>query len=313
MILKNTKRIKYYQNINNLLTILKSVDKLKITVIIKIIKETKNKAKEKEIIIMKNEKEFMEHEKIIKELKEAIANIDEVKSFSISLNDEPIYDMVGYYKAPETIFDFVTKEFYEPKYYVLDVTSKDNIKYRTQFTTFGLELYVYKKGISKLCKSIINSIQHKFNIQRKMIKMDAIDKALLNAYEDRDKIIEEDKRKENKEMNNEENRTLEGKSDDYMMGVSCASQAFSEIDKGRFRKSDEYDVILNSYYKGFEICKAYLKGTIQHEETEDITYMIVKKILDDIDDLSDFFDGFLNGYADATLHYYEQGKKEREE
>lgn len=51
MILKNTKRTKYYQNINNLLTILKSVDKLKITVIIKIIKETKNKAKEKEILL----------------------------------------------------------------------------------------------------------------------------------------------------------------------------------------------------------------------------------------------------------------------
>ena len=114
---------------------------------------------------MKNEKEFMEHEEIIEELKEAIANVDEVKSFSISLNDEPIYDMVGYYKAPEKILDLVTEEFYEPKYYVLDVTSKDNIKYRTQFTTFGLELYVYKKGILKLCKRVINVIQNYFNYE----------------------------------------------------------------------------------------------------------------------------------------------------
>lgn len=256
---------------------------------------------------MKNEKEFMKHEEIIEELKEAIANIDEVKSFSISLNDEPRCD-IGYCKVPDKILDLVTEEYYKSQYYIIDVISKDNIKYSTQVSTFGLELYVYKKGILKLCESIINSMQHKFNIQRKMIKMDAIDKALINAYEDRDKIIEEDTRKENKEMNNEENRTLEGKSDDYMIGVSCASQAFSEVDKGRFRKSDEYDVILNSYYKGFEICKAYLKGA-----TNDENRATIEKIISDIDELSDFFDGFLNGYADATLHYYNQGKKEREE
>lgn len=252
-------------------------------------------------------------EKALEQLKETISKIDDVKSFTLRkcfVNDEP--------------------------YYKLKVESKDGITFHMTLGMYStIDICVYMNGIDKYCEAVCKEIVNKFNKERafregyvfndveslseafkdmKNTKFNkAINEALLNAYEDRDKIVEEDTRKENKEMNNEENRTLEGKSDDYMMGVSCASQAFSEVDKGRFRNSDEYDVILNSYYKGFEICKAYLKGTIQHEETEDITYMIVKKILDDMDELADFFDGFLNGYADATLHYYNQGKKEREE
>lgn len=234
-------------------------------------------------------------EKALEQLKEAISEIEDVKSFTLRrcfVNGEP--------------------------YYKLKVKSKDNITFHMTLGMYStIDICIYMSGIDKYCEAVCKEIKNKFKKERAFregyVDNKAINKALLNAYEDRDKIIEEDTRKENKEMNNEENRTLEGKSDDYMMGVSCASQAFSEVDKGRFRKSDEYDVILNSYYKGFEICKAYLKGTIQHEETEDVTYMIVKKILDDIDELSDFFDGFLNGYADATLHYYNQGKKEREE
>lgn len=234
-------------------------------------------------------------EEAMDQLKEAIAKIEDVNNFTLKqyfINDEPHYD--------------------------LKVESKDGIPFHMFLGAYStIDICVYMSGIDKYCESVCKEIKNKFKKERAFregyVVNEAINEALLNAYEDRDKIIEEDIRKENKEMSNEENRTLEDKSDDYMMGVSCASQAFSEIDKGRFRKSDEYDVILNSYYKGFEICKAYLKGAIQHEETEDVTYMIVKKMLDDIDELSDFFDGFLNGYADATLHYYNQGKKEREE
>lgn len=220
---------------------------------------------------------FITHNTIIEELKEAIANIEEVKSFSIFLWED---------------------------YYEIHVTSKDGVKCKRKVKPFRLESYVYRYGISEFCKNMIEDIQYRFNKERKRIKEEAINKALLNAYEDRDKIIEEDKRKENKEMNKEENRTLEGKSDDYMMGASCAAQAFSEVDKGRFRKSDEYDLILNSYYKGFEICKAYIKGNTNDENRE-----AIEKIIKDMDELADFFDGFLNGYADATLYYYEQGKK----
>lgn len=219
---------------------------------------------------------------IIEELKEAIANVEEVKSFSVSYLNKNHYDIF--------------------------VKSKDGIKYKRTLSLFGLETYINRYGVSEICKNITDDMQYKFNKERKRIKENAINKALLNAYEDRDKIIEQDTRKENKDMNNEEIRTLEGKSDDYMMGASCAAQAFSEVDKGRFRKSDEYDLVLNSYYKGFEICKAYIKGA-----TNDKNRVAIENIIKDIDELADFFDGFLNGYADATLYYYEQGKKEREE
>lgn len=233
-------------------------------------------------------------EKALEQLKEAISKIEDVKNFTLKqyiINNEPHYD--------------------------LKVESKDGIPFHMFLGAYStIDICVYMSGIDKYCEAVCKEIKNKFKKERAFregyLVNKAINEALLNAYEDRDKIIEEDKRKENKEMNNEENRTLEGKSDDYMMGVSCASQAFSEVDKGRFRKSDEYDVILNSYYKGFEICKAYLKGTIKDKETEG-THFIVQKILDDMDELADFFDGFLNGYADATLHYYNQGKKEREE
>lgn len=251
---------------------------------------------------------FIPHEIIIEELKEAIANIEEVERFSIIFAEKPEIDL-GYY---DLLQHNVTEQYCISQCYVINVTSKDEIKYKTHATAFGLELYVERKGLSKLCKYITDDIKYHFKERRIMLehqkREEAINKALLNAYEDRDKIIEEDKRKENKDMNNEENRTLEVKSDDYIMGASCAAQAFSEVDKGRFRKSDEYDLILNSYYKGFEICKAYIKGNTNDENRE-----AIEKIIKDMDELADFFDGFLNGYADATLYYYEQGKKEREE
>lgn len=229
-------------------------------------------------------------EKAMDQLKEAISEIEDVKSFTLRrcfVNDEP--------------------------YYKLKVKSKDSITFNMTLGMYStIDICIYMSGIDKYCEAVCKEIKNKFKKERAFregyIVNEAINEALLNAYEDRDKIIEEDTRKENKEMNNEENRTLEGKSDGYMMGVSCASQAFSDVDKGRFRNSDEYDVILNSYYKGFEICKAYLKGA-----TTDENKATIEKIISDIDELSDFFDGFLNGYADATLHYYNQGKKEREE
>lgn len=118
---------------------------------------------------MKNEKEFMKHEEIIKEIKRTIANIDLVKSFSITLNDEPKCN-IGYCKVPDKILDLVTEEYYKPQYYVIDVISKDNIKYSTQVSTFGLELYVYKKGILKLCERIINVIQNYFNYESMIMK-----------------------------------------------------------------------------------------------------------------------------------------------
>ena len=257
---------------------------------------------------MKNEINYVPHETIIERLKEAIADIEDVKRFSIILKDEPtIIKGIGYTEL-DKISSVVTEEYYQPQYYVINVISKDNIKYRTQVTTFGLELHVYRKSLSKICKYITDDIQKKFENERKIIKENAINKALLNAYEDRDKIIDQETRKENKKMNNEESRTLKGKSDDYIIGISCAAQAFSEVDKGRFRNSDAYNVILNSYYKGFEICKAYLKGASNDENKETIN-----KIIKDMDELADFFDGFLNSYADATLYYYKQGKKESEE
>lgn len=247
-------------------------------------------------------------EKALEQLKEAISKIEDVKNFTLKqyfINDEP--------------------------YYKLKVESKDGITFHMTLGMYStIDICVYMSGIDKYCEAVCKEVKNKFKKERafregyvvndvesltetfkdmKNTKFQkAINEALLNAYEDRDKIIEQDTRKENKEMNNEENRTLEGKSDDYMMGVSCASQAFSEVDKGRFRNSDEYDVILNSYYKGFEICKAYIKGA-----TNDENRSTIEKIMKDMDELADFFDGFLNGYADATLHYYNQGKKEREE
>lgn len=247
-------------------------------------------------------------EKAMDQLKEAIAKIEDVKSFTLKqyfINDEP--------------------------YYKLKVESKDGITYHMTLGMYStIDICIYMDGIDNYCKAVCKEIINKFNKERsfregyvvndvkslqeafkdmKNTKFNkAINEALLNAYEDRDKIIKQDTIKENKDMDNKENRTLEGKSENYLMGASCAAQAFSEVDKGRFRKSDEYDVILNSYYKGFEICKAYLKGA-----TTDENKATIEKIISDIDELADFFDGFLNGYADATLHYYNQGKKEREE
>ena len=247
-------------------------------------------------------------EEAMDQLKEAIAKIEDVKNFTLKqyfINDDPHYD--------------------------LKVESKDDITFHMFLGAYStIDICIYMNGIDNYCNAVCKEIINKFKKERtfreghvinddesltgsfkdmKDTKFNkAINEALLNAYEDRDKIIDEDTRKENKEMNNKVNRTSEGKSDDYMMGALCASQAFSEVDKGRFRKSDEYDVILNSYYKGFEICKAYLKGA-----TTDENKATIEKIISDINELSDFFDGFLNGYADATLYYYNQGKKEREE
>lgn len=117
MILKNTKRTKYYQNINNLLTILKSVDKLKITVIIKIIKETKKQSKRKGDTIMKKNTV----EEAIEQLKVAILNIEDVDIFTLeqtfikgypnyailakSIDDIPYYFFLGGYISVNSCID----------------------------------------------------------------------------------------------------------------------------------------------------------------------------------------------------------------